>query len=94
MFTLADIVQGGGWGEAQRRLLITFVVCLVVMLPVPYWVFNGCRVKYRLRNRVLSRDVGVMDESIGMQSDDVQLDGGAANRPPHHPRQQNRDSST
>lgn len=48
------------------------------MLPVPYWVFDGCRTKYILKNRVLSKDVDLAeeeDDSMAMQSE--HLEGGS-----------------
>lgn len=54
------------------------------MMPVPYWLFDGCRVKYRLRNRVLSKDVDLLEESIGMHSEEDQLEGGVEHQQAVH----------
>ena len=52
----------------QTRLFVTFLLCVLVLLPAPHWVYDGCRVRYRLRNRVLSKDVeDEQDESNGKE---------------------------
>ena len=70
--------------DARYRVMFTLVACLVVMLPVPYWVFDGCRTRYILKNRVLSKDVELVGEdgeagdgedSVGMQLE--QFEGGS-----------------
>ena len=36
--------------KPQLNLIITCIICVVLLLPLPSWIFNSCRVKYRLHN--------------------------------------------
>ena len=41
------------------NMIITCSICIVLLLPLPSWIFNSCRVKYRLHNLVLSEEMPV-----------------------------------
>ena len=39
------------------NMIITCSICIVLLLPLPSWIFNSCRVKYHLHNQILSEEL-------------------------------------